>query len=174
MLLIKKTAILLWLLIFFLVGYSQDTSKISLKELQPALTGCWKGTITYLDYTSGKSFSMPAELKIEQQSSPDLFLFQNFYPEEPKANSIDSFYISADGKKWNDELVTTFKRTSNGDINLITEKMGKDGNDDKAAILRYSYTLTKNTFTRRKDVQFVGTSNWLKRNEFSYSKMPCK
>jgi hypothetical protein len=169
----KQFALVLFCLIQFCIpGKAQDSSTIRIQDLT-SLLGCWQGSITYLDYRSGKAFSMPAQLKIINEPGSELFFFFNIYPDEPKANSKDSFLLSTDGKKLNEETVHSVKRSSGNHTEFITEILAKDGNDNKPALLRYTYLISQTHFTRRKDVKFVGTTSWIRRNEFKYTRMNC-
>ena len=51
-------------LMFTLTGLSQTTTRCSSNDLKQ-LTGFWKGTLTYLDYSSGKPYTMPANLEVQ-------------------------------------------------------------------------------------------------------------
>jgi hypothetical protein len=53
-----------------------------------------------------------------------------------------------------------------GGFTLVTEVDGKDGNENKKAILRHTYQLVSNTYSIVKDVKFEGTDKWVKRNEY--------
>jgi hypothetical protein len=138
------------------------------------LSGSWNGSLTYLDYSSGKPYTMPANLEIRRIAKTNKFVFSNIYPNEPSANSKDTVTISTDGKFIDKELVKSRRKLPNGDLEIITEEFGKDGNDDKPATFRHTYTLGPSTYINRKDVQFTGETEWINRHEYSYKKMPIK
>ena len=138
---------------------------VSVKDFKPAF-GKWKGTITYLDYTSGKPFTMPCNITITRDKAKAEQLFFAFeYPEEPKANGKDTLLISADGTTIDGEKVIT-KENKDGALQIITETGGVDGNDNKKATIRHVYTISKKIFIKRKEVKFEGESNFIMRNEF--------
>jgi len=100
-----------------------------------------------------------------------MFLFfSNSYPDEPKANSADTITISGNGKMINKERVRSKKKLDNGKLEIITEINGVDGNDNKPAIIRTTYTVGKNTYTNIKEIQFTGQNEWIKRHEYSYTR----
>ena len=134
------------------------------------LLGSWKGSLTYLDYSSGKPYTMPADIKIDRIGNTSQYSFSNIYPNEPKANSIDTFIISADGSLINKELIKSRKILAKGNIELVTEELGKDGNDNKDATIRHTYTFGKMKFRIIKEIQFIGEQKWIKRHEYSYSR----
>ena len=144
------------------------TTSVSVKDFKPAY-GKWTGTITYLDYTSGKPFTMPANVTIgknKKDAKELIFAFE--YPNEPKANGNDTLIISSDGMMIDDEKVVS-KAEQNGVLELITEKDGIDGNDNKKAVLRHIYSISKKSFVKRKEVKFEGEDKFIMRNEYNMS-----
>ena len=95
-----------------------------------------------------------------------------------EANS-NSEYLKFKGSSTKFGFVTTSfdgyaivsrKALADGSVEINTTHNGHDGNDNKKAIIRKTYTIGKNTFTNRKEVQFEGTTAWIMRTEYSYSK----
>lgn len=153
------------------------SAQISFKTIQKdfyKLSGTWEGSLTYLDYSSGKPYTMPANLEIKRIGKTNKFVFTNIYPNETSANSIDTISISTDGKYIDKELVKSRRKLPNGDIEIITEEFGKDGNDNKPATFRHTYTFGQTTYKNRKDVQFTGETVWINRHEYSYKKKPSR
>jgi len=138
------------------------------------LSGSWRGSLTYLDYSSGKPYTMPADIEIKRINKTNKFVFLNIYPKEASANSIDTITISTEGEYIDKELVKSRQKLANGLIEIITEELGEDGNDNKGATIRHTYTLSKTSFNKRKDVQLVGETKWIKRHEYSYTKKPSR
>ena len=169
---IKKLYLTFGLIVFVAtISNAQTNFKILLKDFQK-MSGSWKGSLTYLDYSSGKPYTMPADIEIERIYNTNKFKLSNIYPNETNANSIDTVTISTDGKYIDQELVKSRRRLPSGDIEIITEEKGKDGNDNKPAILRHTYIFGKTIFKKRKDIQFVGDSKWINRHEYAYTKKP--
>ena len=153
------------------------TAQNSFKPIQKdfyKLSGTWQGSLTYLDYSSGKPYTMPADIEIKRIGKSNTFIFSNIYPNEKSANSIDTVSISLDGRYIDKELIKSRVVLPNGDIEIITEEEGKDGNDNKPATFRHTYTLGKTIYKKRKDVQFNGETEWLNRHEYSYTKKSSK
>ncbi|RZM06755.1 MAG: hypothetical protein EOO88_52885 [Pedobacter sp.] len=134
------------------------------------MSGSWKGSLTYLDYATGKPYTMPADIEIKRIAQTNQFALYNSYPNEKSANSIDTLTISTDGKYIDNALVKSRRQLSNGVIEVITEEMGTDGNDDQPATFRHTYLFSKTQFKKRKDVQFTGATEWINRHEYSYTK----
>ena len=142
-----------------------DTATINL------LIGNWKGSLTYLDYKTNKPFTMPADLQIRRlANSNSQLVYSNFYPNEPDANDHDTVTIAQGGAMINNEVVKVRSVLPNGDIQIITEYVGFDGNDHKSAIIRHRYIIGKSNYTARKEVRFKDEAEWIKRSEYSYSR----
>lgn len=162
----KFTLIQLFVVIVLLISsksFAQNT--VTTDELK-ILVGEWKGNLTYIDYTTNKPFSMPANLSVKQNKN-QLILF-NTYPKEPKANGKDKIKLSKDGSKINGVEIKSKEILDNGDIQVTTEKVGKDNN--LKATIRQTYILGKNRFIIRKEVKFEDSQEWLKRNEYNYTR----
>jgi uncharacterized protein (UPF0333 family) len=166
----RKISLTILAIVFSLTLLSAQKISNSIQTDFIALTGSWKGSLTYLDYTSGKPYTMPADIDIKQVDKSNKFIFSNIYPNEQSANSTDTISIAADGRYIDKERVISKKKDSNGDIEIVTEEKGTDGNDHKKATIRHTYLIGKNHFSKRKDVKFDGEVNWIKRHEYSYTR----
>ena len=131
--------------------------------------GHWKGTLTYLDYSSSNSFTMPAEIDISYTNNKTGYVRAYTYPNEPKANSTDTTYTKESGKYFGKDKVISFVKTNSRDFVLITEFDDVDGNDKKEATIKHRYQLEGNSFVIRMDVKFKGTTNWINRHEYRFT-----
>jgi hypothetical protein len=156
-----KNGIVTAAFIFFCLSSKAQSLKID--DLSSSV-GHWKGKLTYLDYSSGKPYTMSANLKISLTEDKSGLIMGYEYPNEPHANSKDTTYIV--NKLFGKDKIVQFKKSVDGGFTMVTEIVGEDGNDYKKAILRHTYLLNKNTFSVVKDVKFVGTDKWIKRNEY--------
>lgn len=166
---VKLCLILSITILFGIISKAQNSNKIILKDFSK-LTGSWEGSLTYLDYSSGKPYTMKANVEIKLISNTNKIIFQNVYPNEMSANSIDTISISKDGRYIDKELIKSKIKLSNGDIEIITEEIGNDGNDNKTAIFRHTYTFGFTKYKKTKEVKFNGETAWIKRHEYSYKK----
>lgn len=145
------------------------TLKVSVKDFKPVF-GKWEGTLTYLDYTSGKPYTMPCNINISaDKSNPFQLLFAVEYPNEPKANGIDTIRISKGGDMIDDESLIS-KEKKRGVLRIVTEKNGVDGNDSRKALLRYTYEADRNSFSKKKEVKFEGEEKWIVRHEYKMTR----
>lgn len=126
--------------------------------------GSWEGKLTYLDYSTGKPFTMLANIKISLTADNKGYVMEYEYPKEPHANSKDTTFTI--GNYFGKDKIVEFKKATDGGFTLVTELDGEDGNDYKKAVLRHTYILKSNTYSIIKDVKFDGTNNWIKRNEY--------
>jgi hypothetical protein len=142
---------------------SLKAQTVQVKDLSNSV-GSWEGKLTYLDYASGKPFTMLANINIGLTADTKGYVIGYEYPKEPHANSKDTTFIVENyfGK----DKIVEFKKDLDGGYKMITEVGGNDGNDDKKAILRHTYILKSNTYSIIKDVKFEGTDKWIKRNEY--------
>lgn len=150
---------------------AQDITKVTPSDLN-LLIGNWKGALTYLDYSSGKPYTMPANVEINRIGNTNQYVLFNIYPDEMQANGRDTLTLSTDGMMIGSETLKAKNKLADGTLEIVTEELGKDGNDNKPAIFRHTYTISTTGFKKRKDVQFVGTTVWINRHEYAYSRNP--
>ncbi len=152
---------------------STDTT-ITPTELKN-LVGCWKGSITYLDYTTNKPFSMPANITVNDFGKSNIITASLVYPDEPAANTLDTIFISEDGRSLNSETITSKIKFNKDSLQVVTETAGIDGNDNQPAVIRHIYTISSHVYSIRKEVQFTGQTNWIMRHEFKFMRVkPCR
>jgi hypothetical protein len=130
--------------------------------------GSWEGKLTYLDYSTGKPFSMLANIKIALTTDKKGYVMGYEYPKEPHANAKDTTYIL--NNLFGTDKIVDFSKDTSGGFKMVTEKEGNDGNDNKKSILRHTYVLKSDSYTITKEVKFVGTDKWIKRNEYLLNK----
>lgn len=147
------------------ISFSFTDPVISSRDFK-GLIGCWSGSLTYLDYTSNKPFSMPVTITVKDFSNSNLVICSLEYPKEPAANALDTIFISKDGRLLNNETVKTKRVFGKDSLEIVTEITGVDGNDNKPAILRHTYLLGRNNYSIRKEVHFAGQNDWILRNEY--------
>ena len=156
--------------ILFCLRFIQTEPSVSVDDFKSVL-GNWKGTLTYLDYSSGKPYTMPANVSISiDTKNNDQVIFSYQYPNEPKANSSDTLQIKSNGTMFYQATVTLKKINAYRSVQIETEITGIDGNDNKQAILKHVYLMSSKQFINRKEVKFMGEQNWITRNEYNFSR----
>ena len=121
-----------------LLSLFANAQSIQVKDIAGSV-GSWKGNLTYLDYSSGKPFTMLANIKISLTADSRGYIMAYEYPKEPHANSKDTTAIV--GSLFGNDKIVEFKRDSAEGFTLVTEVDGEDGNDNKKAVLRHTYLL---------------------------------
>jgi hypothetical protein len=164
-----QTIAILLLCLFTSVAFAQTKAKIEASDFD-VLIGHWEGSLTYLDYTSGQPYTMPANVDISRSDKAKNLVLAMSYPNEPKANGSENFVLSGDGSKLNKGKVVSKTKLSDGALQIVTEQSGKDGNDNKRALFKLTYIISRTSFSIRKEVQFVGETEWIKRHEYSFER----
>ncbi len=151
------------------IALAQSQVTVSASDFKTVF-GKWEGSLTYLDYSTGKPFSMPANVEIARIKGADQLSMALSYPEEAEANETDTVTISGNGTLLDGEKVVSKRKLGHGGLEIVTEIQGVDGNDDKPARMRHTYTLGPEVYAVRKDVLFEGEKEWIMRHEFRYEK----
>lgn len=124
----------------------------------------WTGVLTYLDYTTKKQVTIPANLQVS--SGEKQFFFKNIYPEEPQANSIDTLTIKNEGSFINDLEVMNRSFISDSITTIIAQKIEK--NNNKETIYLYTYRITPGTFSIRKEECVLPGIEFIERFRYEY------
>ncbi len=163
----KYIFVLLALLLRYFPLVAQSDIAMVETDIQQ-LIGAWEGELTYLDYQTSKPYTMPANLRITRVGLSDQYRFENLYPGEPQANSIDTFTIK--GSNFWTGPITARKESGKDLVELTTSSAGTDGNDNQSANFRHTYIIGKTIFQIKKEVLFVGTSKWIVRHTYRYNR----
>jgi len=148
---------------------SLNEARIKRDDLQ-ILTGTqWSGTLTYLDYRSKKKVSIPANLNVMPNVEDKWsWVFQYVYPDEPKANSREIVRLSKDGSSLNGEVVLERTSLPDNSVRFVTEKKGTD--NDRSAVIRFTYLLNAKSFSIRKEVRYEDEDQFFERNSFDWKR----
>ena len=162
-------AILSILVIVISVATTAQTNAVVSVNDFTKTEGSWKGSLTYMDYSSGKPFSMPANVNLRIANNSQIIL-SYAYPNEPNANGKDTLLISSDGLLIDGGAIQSREILEDGAVKIVTVKTGRDGNDNKPALIRHSYILGKHSFQNIKEVKFEDTDKWIVRNTYLFSR----
>jgi hypothetical protein len=153
----------------FVCSASAQSSRISAKDLRPLEGKQWVGVLTYLDYNSKKTASIRSNIEVTRSKTDGLsWFFELQYPLEPGANSRDTVKLSPDGRTLDGENVIERKKLANGVLRIVTVKAGKDDNRD--AVFRHTYLISKSSFSIKKEVRFDGTAEFFERHTFVWTR----
>lgn len=128
----------------------------------------WSGTLTYLDYMSGKPYTMPATLAVERVAgaAEPTWRLKLGYPDEPKADSVRLVVLSEGGAVFDGEAVVERSPLVSGGVRLVTEGEGED--DHRPAWFRHEYEFGRGSCSIRKLVRFQGETTFLERNAYRW------
>ena len=165
-----KKFICIGLIVFaFVVSGFGQTAKVNSKDLK-VLTGAqWMGTLTYLDYKTEKKVSLSCNLTVTQsKKDKSSWVFAYQYPNEPNADSAETVAISKDGKIFDGEMVIESTKLPDNTLKIVTEKSGSD--NYKKALFRFTYLLSKTSFSTKKEVKYEDTTEFFVRNEYGWKR----
>ncbi len=144
-------------------------ANLEAKDLQQLASTQWQGTLTYLDYSSGKNVSIPSNLIVTPVAADPLaWTFEYQYPDEPKANAKETIIISKDGTMIDGEMIIEKTFLGDNTLKLVTQKSGMD--NDKPALFRFTYLLNNTRFSIKKEVQYPGIPEFFARNEYLWKR----
>jgi hypothetical protein len=155
------------LMAFIFSAHIQAQNTVTPDDIK-SLIGEWTGSLTYIDYSSGKPYTMPANVAISEGKNEYQLVLSYSYPKEPKANNKEKIKISSDGAQLNNHPVMSKQKLPEGQLEITTEYSGKDNN--KAALIRNIYTLGEEVFIVKKVVKFENSEAWLERNIYSFTR----
>lgn len=132
--------------------------------------GPWSGTLTYLDYSSGKSTTIRSTLQVTRAAEGS-WKFAVGYNDEPHANAADEVHLEQGGRtlRSDDSVEHVVRRTSSGNtIELVTEQSGED--NGKPALIRRVRTITRDEYSLAKFIRPEGQPDFFKRHEYRWTR----
>lgn len=144
----------------------QKEAGLKASDLAMLVSDDWKGTLTYLDYSSGKEVNIPCDLKVGALNN-ESYPFEYIYPDEPGANSKAEAMIDEQNQTFEGRKVISYEKDA---AQIVIKTVKEDRDDNKAAMLFYTYTITDNTFTIKKEFQTMGSSELKFRNIYAFKK----
>lgn len=153
-----------------LSGYAcSGAPRVRTADFRTLTDAPWTGTLTYLDYQTKKKVSIPSSLIVSQvPGSSTSWVFEYQYPDEPEANTSETIVITEDGKLIDGETVIERKKIGKDAVRIVTQKSGTD--DGKSALFRFTYLLSPESLSIKKEVQYDGTAELLERNEYRWKR----
>lgn len=152
-------------LCFVLITSAQETVNLSLSDFKILNNTSWKGTLTYLDYSSGKSETIETTLQIKIENNKIKSSIQYTY--EPNKNYNSSVKLRKKGIYYGNEKV--IKNTiKNGTRIIITTYNGKD--NGKKATFYNIHKFNKNDYSITKEVQLKNDTKRFTRNTYTFKK----
>lgn len=137
------------------------------------LTGApWRGTLTYLDYTSKKPTEIRSTLtfaRVTPQPAEPSWTMSIGYTDEPQADSGEVVALQQRGRVLSEETIIERSELPDGrGVRFVAEAEGQD--DRRDARIRHVYTITAHEFTLQKLVRFRGDSEFFERHVYRWTR----
>ena len=150
---------------FFINLNAQVT--ISTNDFQILNNTKWEGTLTYIDYKSGKLTDIESKMQIIISEKT---IEQNIqYVWEPNKNVETRTKIKNKGTYLGKQKVVSKFLNDNGLMQIITTAKGKD--DGKKATFYFTYEFDSETYEVTKEVQFANSDERFMRNTYTYVRL---
>ena len=160
----KFFTLLTFCCLLFSINHINAQTQIYPSDLKILAGEKWVGKLTYLDYSSNKKTSILSDLIIEPTTDSLIWIFKNIYPKEPKANSESKSKISRKGKIFDGEKVIERTQSNADELKIVTTKL-----KDKKQY-RYTYLISKDKFSIRKEEKGASDKDFFERNTYEYSR----
>lgn len=152
---------------------SQFQSPIDIKVLESdfdRVAGIdWKGSLTYLDYSSKKPVEIKSALYVKSAlNQPSSWMWNVGYTDEPDHNSGGLLSLRFKGQFINDEKVIDRVVLGSGDVKITTEYKGDD--DGKPALNRHVYILGGKEISLQKLVKFQSDMSFFERHIYRWKR----
>ena len=145
---------------------SQGTVAVDAADLQVVVGDTWKGTLTYRDYSPPHGdVTLQVEAKVKAVTGG--LSISLHYPREPKADGTSEILLTEGGKVFDGEPVISRERTGDT-LEIVTEGPCED--DGQRATCRHVYSLAPKQLEWRKFVRFVGGSEDVRRNAYTFAR----
>ncbi len=144
---------------------AQET--LSLDDFKIVNNTSWEGTLTYLDYQSGKP--TPVASTMQMRITDNAIETDIQYTYEPNENIKAITKIKKKGTHLGKQKVISKIKKSDGTLQLITMAKGKD--DNKKATLFFTYEFNNHRYKVTKEVQFEGSQERFIRNTYDYKRI---
>ena len=143
--------------------------RVRFDDIQQLVGRRWTGTLTYMDFSSKKTTSIPSTLTVVRDSSqPATWVWNIGYTDEPQYDSGLSVTLREDGRFLQDERVLRRRKSADGSVEIVTETKGKD--DNRPAILRHVYRFGRTEASRQLLVKVEGSSTFFQRHIYRWSR----
>ncbi len=142
-------------------------SRVAPSDLDRLAGGSWSGSLTYLDYTSGRSTQLRAALEVERKPGASrVWVLKLAFADEPGADGESELVLSDDGRSLDGETVIERRELEDGLLCIVTQAEGQD--DEKPATLRHVYRIGAREATAQKLVRPQGASGFFERNVYRW------
>ncbi|MEM6686684.1 MAG: S41 family peptidase [Bacteroidota bacterium] len=124
----------------------------------------WKGSLTYLDYSSQQKVSIPAALTTTMTDA-NTTQITYLYPDEPHKNSTQTLQIDLAANTIEDREITSITHTD-GIVTIVATKDGKDA--DQPVHFKYTYHVSQHTFSIFKESKPIKSNVYTFKNFYEF------
>ena len=149
------------------------TPRLTMQELAGLAQQWERGSLTYLDYGSQKTVTLPTYLNGMRPRSNELVL--DFVYQEPEGKQVkgyDKLILDSTGTKleWDGVSMVLVEKTPlpNQTLRLKFEGAGQD--DQRACLIRRTLLLGPQQISVVKEVKYTGSSTFLVRNTYRFQR----
>ena len=147
--------------------------RLTSSDLALATANDWRGTLTYLDYSTGKAVMLNTALR-GQMSRADRLVLQFDYEEPNKSHvfGTDTLTVAPDGTRlrWDgtDFTVQARQWLPNQTLRLVLEGPGQD--DNRPVLIRKTVLLSPRQLAVRKQIRLAGDTAFVQRNAYQFTR----
>jgi len=145
---------------------TEEKQAVQLQDFAQLKGNDWKGTLSYLDYSSKKRTSIPVKAQFELKGK-NIIRYGIQYPGEAHMNSYEKIKISRRGDKLNKRSIINVIKNKDG---LIVTTLHKGKDDSQPAEIRTTYSLSTDSFVIAKDVKFKNSKGFFNRSKYTFKR----
>lgn len=129
----------------------------------------WKGSLTYLDYTSKKETTIKSTLVVDRLPKVESsWTWSVGYSDEPSHNAGTTLKLTLNGTVLDGEKVIERTELPGKKVEIETQFLGND--DNRPAVMRHVYVIGDKEFTLQKLVKFKDGKEFFQRNIYRWSR----
>ncbi|MBS1723253.1 MAG: hypothetical protein JSS66_09910 [Armatimonadetes bacterium] len=153
----------------FPLSQCPPTDRFLFEDLQRLTDRPWRGTLTYLDYSSNKHTTIKSTLVVERVAGgPTSWMWYFGYTDESSHDSGQTLELKFDGKRFDDESVVSRKMLPQRRVEVVTQSRGKD--NDRPATMRHVYRIGDDEFSLQLLVRYDGTNQFFERHIYRWKR----
>lgn len=150
-------------------SFGQQTTDFSFNDLK-FLNGLYTGTLTYKDYSSNEIVTLKLVCNTTQKNEElNLKILINEWGKNYDQNYT---YKSKNGKVNGFSLVSNYYNSGNQSFKVVLTQKGKDGNDNKSCLFKYTMIGDNQSFLITKEVKFDDETAYFIRNQYHFMRTP--
>ena len=166
----ESSVVIFFILLVSFPLLSQSSKELSIDDLT-FLNGLYTGTLTYKDYSSDQTVTLPLVCNTFYKN--DQILQKILINEGGKNYEQDYKFRIKDGKVDGFELVSQIINVEDNAkaIELIISQKGKDGNQNRPCTFKYTIKGDQSAYAVTKEVKFDDEASYFIRNQYRFKRL---